>query len=93
MKIYIRYIFATLALFISAVSYSQKVEETRHVERDSVKIDVKYKTRYTAPFWSNLFLQGNFAGRVIYGEEDNGLAVLQAPEARVYYWYRKADTS
>lgn len=73
MKIYIRYIFATLALFISAVSYSQKVEETRHVERDSVKIDVKYKTRYTAPFWSNLFLQGNFAGRVIYGEEDNGL--------------------
>lgn len=38
-------------------------------------LEVDYKTRYVSPFWSNFYIQGSFAGRVMCGEEDNHLSV------------------
>lgn len=78
MRTCIKYISIFVFLFVFCeFSYSQKVRHETSVDSihtvDSVNISVNYKTRYTAPFWSNFYIQGNLAGRVIYGEEDNGL--------------------
>ena len=65
-----------LILLLAAVSaggYAQKKRVESTIMMDTLEVD--YKTRYVSPFWSNFYIEGSFAGRVMCGEEDNHLSV------------------
>ena len=64
---------AVLALGCTTVKlHAQQQEIERTVRMDTLKVD--YKTRYTAPFWSNFFIEADFAGRMLMGEDDSQLS-------------------
>ena len=53
------FVLAVLALGCTAVKlHAQEREIERTVRMDTLKVD--YKTRYTAPFWSNFFVEADF---------------------------------
>lgn len=64
---------AVLALGCTTVKlHAQQQEIERTVRMDTLKVD--YKTRYTAPFWSNFYIEADFAGRMLMGEDDSQLS-------------------
>lgn len=51
---------------------AQNKEVDKTVKMDTIHVD--YKTRYTAPFWSNFYIEADFAGRMLMGADDASLS-------------------
>lgn len=51
---------------------AQNKEITQTVRMDTVSID--YKTRYTSSFWDNFYIEADFVGRMLMGEDDSQLS-------------------
>lgn len=68
-KIALMFLLAAMSAGVHA--QDKRVEST--VRMDTLQVD--YKTRYVSSFWSNFYLQGSFAGRLLCAEEDNHLSV------------------
>lgn len=56
-------------LFV-VLAQNKEIEQT--VRMDTIQID--YKTHYTSSFWDNFYIEADFAGRMLMGEEDNQLS-------------------
>ncbi len=58
-------------LAAQAQNISRK-EVSRTVRMDTINVD--YKTRYLSSFWDNFFVEADFAGRILMGEDDASMA-------------------
>ena len=56
---------------LTAQAQAPQKEVNRTVQMDT--IEVNYKTRYTSSFWDNFYIEADFAGRMLMGEDDASL--------------------
>ena len=57
---------------LTSLQAQTKKEVDQTVQMDTIQVD--YKTRYTAPFWSNFYIEADFAGRMLMGADDASLS-------------------
>lgn len=57
---------------LTAQAQAPQKEVNRTVQMDT--IEVNYKTRYTSSFWDNFYIEADFAGRMLMGEDDASLS-------------------
>ena len=69
-KIVATIMIAVLGGFSGLQAQNKEVDKT--VKMDTIHVD--YKTRYTAPFWSNFYIEADFAGRMLMGADDASLS-------------------
>ncbi|MDO5571261.1 MAG: hypothetical protein Q4F97_07320 [Bacteroidales bacterium] len=62
-------IILTIIVTLSALAVHAQRTEKEVLQIDT--LDVVYKTRYVSSFLDNWYIQGNFGGRVLIGEEDS----------------------
>ena len=69
-------IIIVIAIFFSGLSAAQaqttREEVDKTIRTDTIHID--YKTRYTSSFWDNFYIEADFAGRMLMGENDTRLS-------------------
>lgn len=66
-------IISMLTIFCSfsiASAQEKEIEQTIHM--DTIQVD--YKTRYVSSFWDNFYIEADFVGRMMLGEEDSHLS-------------------
>lgn len=59
-----------LSCFTVAQAQNKEIKQT--VRMDTVNVD--YKTRYTSSFWDNFYIEADFVGRMLMGEDDSQLS-------------------
>lgn len=57
---------------LSAAQAQTREEVDKTIRTDTIHID--YKTRYTSSFWDNFYIEADFAGRMLMGENDTRLS-------------------
>ena len=57
---------------LTAQAQVPQKEVNRTVQMDT--IEVNYKTRYISSFWDNFYIEADFAGRMLMGEDDASLS-------------------
>lgn len=57
---------------LTAQAQAPQKEVNRTVQMDT--IEVNYKTRYISSFWDNFYIEADFAGRMLMGEDDASLS-------------------
>lgn len=65
-------IMAVLGGLSTLQAQTKKEVDKKVLRTDTIQVD--YKTRYTAPFWSNFYVEADFAGRMLMGSEDASLS-------------------
>ena len=68
-------IIAAIAILWGGLAESraqERREVSSTVRMDTIQID--YKTRYASSFWDNFYIEADFAGRMLMGEEDSRLS-------------------
>lgn len=56
----------------AAQAQTTREEVDKTIRTDTIHID--YKTRYTSSFWDNFYIEADFAGRMLMGENDTRLS-------------------
>lgn len=57
---------------LAAQAQTPQKEVSQTVRMDTIAVD--YKTRYTSSFWDNFYIEADFAGRMLMGEDDASLS-------------------